>query len=69
MDEQSLKKIKAAEMNRREEDMTWVIEMIMSDYPIDEIMDRLMKKARAYRKEKEYVKTEIRTENPFRHKN
>lgn len=69
MDEQSLKKIKAAEMNRREEDMTWVIEMIMSDYPIDEIMDRLMKKARAYRKEKKYVKTEIRTENPFRHKN
>lgn len=69
MDEQCLKKIKAAEMNRRKEDMTWVIEMIMSDYPIDEIMDRLMKKARAYRKEEEYVKTEIRTENPFRRKN
>lgn len=69
MDDQSLRKIKAAEMKRREDDIIWVIEMIMSDYSIEEIIDRLMKKARAYRNEKEYVKTEIRTENPFRHKN
>lgn len=33
------------------EDLEWVIEMIMSDYPLDEIMDKLMKRKRAYEKQ------------------
>lgn len=33
------------------EDLEWVIEMIMSDYPLDEILDKLMKRKRAYEKQ------------------
>lgn len=56
------------------EDLEWVIKMIMSDYPLDEILDKLMKRKRAYEKQaslerREWREKLLQAANDLRQKN